>query len=190
MPDQGAWREWLREHHTEPLGVWLRLAKKGTVEPTSLTYAQALDEALCVGWIDGQVRSCDAATMFVRFTPRRRRSMWSQVNIGHIARLSAEGRMQPPGLAEVERAQADGRWDAAYRQATDEMPADLLAAIRADPAAAAMLETLTQQNRFAMTFRLNSVKRAETRERKIVQFVEMLARGETLYPQKRGLPPS
>ncbi|MEO5833129.1 MAG: YdeI/OmpD-associated family protein [Nakamurella sp.] len=190
LPDQGAWREWLLAHHTEQLGVWLRLAKKGTAEPTSLTYAQALEEALCFGWIDGQSRSCDAATMFQRFTPRRSRSMWSQRNVGYVARLAEAGRMHPAGVAEVERARADGRWDAAYRQATDEVPADLLAAIRAEPAAAAMFEILTRQNRFAMSFRLNNVKRAETRERKIVQFVEMLTRGETLHPQKRQLPPS
>lgn len=190
LPGQSAWREWLLAHHTEQLGVWLRLAKKGTVEPTSLTYAQALEEALCFGWIDGQSRSCDATTMFQRFTPRRSRSMWSQRNVGYVAQLTEAGRMHPAGVAEVERARADGRWDAAYRQATDEVPADLLAAIRAEPTAAAMFQILTQQNRFAMSFRLNNVKRTETRERKIVQFVEMLARGETLHPQKRQLPPA
>lgn len=186
--DQLAWRSWLVDHHTEQLGVWLRLARKGTLEPTSLTYAEALDEALCFGWIDGQARACDAATTFQRFTPRRARSMWSQRNVGHIARLTDEGRMQPAGLAEVERARRDGRWDAAYRQATDEAPADLLAAIRADPAAAAMWEVLTRQNRFAMSFRLNGLTRAETRERRIGEYVAMLARGETLYQQKRRPP--
>ncbi len=188
LPDQPAWHAWLLEHHHDPVGVWLRLAKKGTVHPTSLTYAQALDEALCFGWIDGQTRSCDAATMFQRFTPRRARSTWSQRNIGHIARLTEQGRMQPAGVAEVDRARADGRWDEAYRQATDELPADLVAAISAEPRAAAMVEILTQQNRFAMSFRLRAVKTAPTRERTIARFVAMLARGETLHRQKRQLP--
>ncbi|WP_111765399.1 YdeI/OmpD-associated family protein [Nakamurella deserti] len=185
LPDVAAWRDWLAAHHTEPLGVWLRLAKKGTTDPTSLTYQQALQEALCYGWIDGQARSCDAATSFQRFTPRRARSPWSQRNVDFVAALTAEGRMQPSGLAEVERAKADGRWAAAYSQASLADPPDLMAAIAEVPAAAAMYEILTKQNRFALAFRLNSLKRPETRARRIAEFVDMLARGETLYPQKR-----
>jgi uncharacterized protein YdeI (YjbR/CyaY-like superfamily) len=190
VADAAAWHEWLLEHHDDTTGVWLLLAKKGTIDPTCLTYRQAVDEALCFGWIDGQARGVDAATVRQRFTPRRSRSMWSQRNVGHIARLTEEGRMQPSGLAEVERAKADGRWNAAYRQAETEVPAELAAAISATPAAAAMFEVLTNQNRFAMVFRLQNVKRAETRTRKIAQFVDMLARRETIYPQKRPRPGS
>ena len=188
VADAAAWRHWLSENYEDQVGVWLLLAKKGTTEPTSVTYAQALQEALCFGWIDGQGRGNDAATVFQRFTPRRTRSMWSQRNVGYVAVLTEAGRMAPSGLAEVERAKADGRWDAAYRQADFEVPADLVAAIVVVPQAAEMFEVLTKQNRFAMAFRLNNVKRAETRARKIEQFVEMLVRGETIYPQKRTRP--
>jgi uncharacterized protein YdeI (YjbR/CyaY-like superfamily) len=186
--DGVAWRSWLAEHHTERNGVWLMLAKKGTTEPTSLTYAEALDEALCFGWIDGQVRGGGGGpTYYQRFTPRRSRSMWSKRNIGHIARLIDEGRLTAAGQAEVDRAKADGRWDAAYRQADNDVPADLAAAIAENPRAAAMFEILTSQNRFALCLRVQNVKRAETRARKIAEYVEMLARGETIHPQKRTL---
>ena len=168
--------------------MWLLLAKKGTTEPTSLTYAQALDEALCYGWIDGQARRSDEHTYRQRFTPRRPRSPWSARNVGHIARLLDEGRMQPPGLAEVERAKADGRWDAAYAgPATMEVPEDLATAVAANPKAQAMFDILTSQNRFGIAYRLGSLKRADTRARRIEEYVAMLARGETLYPQKRRL---
>jgi uncharacterized protein YdeI (YjbR/CyaY-like superfamily) len=188
VADAAAWRSWLAEHHAEPRGVWLLLAKKGTTEPTSLTYAQALDEALCYGWIDGQARRSDEHTYRQRFTPRRPRSPWSARNVGHIARLLDEGRMQPPGLAEVDRAKADGRWDAAYAgPATMEVPEDLATAVAANPKAQAMFDILTSQNRFGMAYRLGSLKRAETRARRIEEYVAMLARGETLYPQKRRL---
>jgi uncharacterized protein YdeI (YjbR/CyaY-like superfamily) len=188
MPDVAAWHDWLVVHHTEPLGVWLRLAKKGVTEPTSLTYLEALHEALCFGWIDGQARKCDAATSFQRFTPRRARSPWSQRNVDFVAVLTAEGRMQSAGLAEVERAKADGRWAAAYSQASLADPPDLMAAIAEVPAAAAMYEILTKQNSFALAFRLNSLKRPETRARRVAEFVDMLARGETFYPQKKQRP--
>ncbi|MEV4757324.1 YdeI/OmpD-associated family protein [Micromonospora sp. NPDC049559] len=188
MPDAEAWRAWLGEHHGASPGVWLVLAKRGTTEPTDLTYDQALDEALCHGWIDGQVRRRDEATYLQRFTPRRARSAWSARNVGIVERLTAEGRMHPAGLAEVERAKADGRWQAAYAgQAAAEVPEDLAAALAAQPRARAMFEILTSQNRYAILYRLGSAKRAETRARRLEQFVEMLARGETIYPQKRGL---
>ena len=188
VADAAAWRAWLADHHSEQRGVWLVLAKKGTTRPTSLTYAQALDEALCYGWIDGQVRQGDQHTYRQRFTPRRARSPWSARNVGHIARLQAEGRLQPPGLAEVERAKADGRWDAAYAgPAGMAVPADFAAALAAEPRAQAMFEVLTSQNRYVMSYRLGSIKRAETRARRIEEYVAMLARGETLYPQKRRL---
>jgi uncharacterized protein YdeI (YjbR/CyaY-like superfamily) len=186
--DAGAWRAWLGEHHGETAGVWLVLAKKGTVEPTSLSYDQALDEALCHGWIDGQSRRRDEATYLQRFTPRRMRSPWSARNVGLVARLVAEGRMRPPGLAEVERARSDGRWDAAYAgQANTPLPADLASALAAEPRAQAMFDILTSQNRYAILHRLDSAKRAETRARRLEKFVAMLALGQTIYPQKRGL---
>ena len=186
VADAEAWRSWLGEHHADPAGVWLRLAKKGTTEPTTLTYAQALDEALCHGWIDGQTRRHDERTYWQRFTPRRARSPWSARNTTLIERLTAEGRMQPSGHAEVERAKADGRWDAAYAgQSAMEVPVDLAEAVAARPEAQAMFDILTRQNRFALLYRLQSAKRADTRARRIEQFVEMLARRETIYPQKR-----
>ncbi len=188
VTDAGAWREWLGAHHDSSPGVWLVLAKKGTTEPTSLTYEQALDEALCHGWIDGQLRRRDEATTYQRFTHRRTRSPWSARNVARVTRLTAEGRMQPAGVAEVERAKADGRWDAAYAgQADIETPEDLAAALAAEPRAQAMFDILTSQNRFALLYRVGSAKRADTRARRIAQYVAMLARGETIYPQKRTL---
>jgi uncharacterized protein YdeI (YjbR/CyaY-like superfamily) len=188
VADAAAWRRWLRAHHKDPAGVWLVLAKQRTIDPTSLTYAQALDEALCHGWIDGQAGRRDEATYRQRFTPRRARSPWSKRNVGIIDRLRAEERMHPAGEAEVERARADGRWDAAYAgSAGIEMPADLAAALQAELRAQAMFDILTAQNRYAILYRTASAKQAQTRARRIEQFVAMLARGETIYPQKRGL---
>jgi uncharacterized protein YdeI (YjbR/CyaY-like superfamily) len=188
VADAAAWRRWLRTHHTDAAGVWLVLAKKNTTDPTSLTYSQALDEALCHGWIDGQAKTRDEASYRQRFTPRRTRSQWSRRNVGIIDRLRADGRMHPAGEAEVERAKADGRWDAAYAgSASIEMPADIAAALRAEPRAQAMFEILTSQNRYAILYRTSSAKQPETRARRIEQFVSMLARGETIYPQKRRL---
>jgi uncharacterized protein YdeI (YjbR/CyaY-like superfamily) len=188
MLDAAAWRAWLAEHHTKAEGVWLVLAKKDTTEPTSLTYVQALDEALCHGWIDGQIKRRDERTYCQRFTPRRARSQWSKRNVGHIERLRSEGRMHPAGLAAVEQAQADGRWERAYGGAGDmQVPDDLARALTAQPRAQAMFEILTSQNRFAVLYRIDSVKRADTRKRRIEQYVAMLARGETIYPQRRQL---
>ena len=184
--DAAAWRTWLAENVDEQAGVWLVLAKKGTTDPTSLSYAAALEEALCHGWIDGQARRRDEGTYVQRFTPRRRRSMWSQRNVGIVERLTAEGRMHPQGLSEVARAKADGRWEVAYAgPATAEIPADLTEALAARPEAQAMFENLTSQNRFAMLHRLGAAKRPETRARRIEQYVDMLARGETFYPQRK-----
>jgi uncharacterized protein YdeI (YjbR/CyaY-like superfamily) len=188
VADTDAWRAWLRAHHGDDVGVELVLAKKGTTEPTSLTYDQALDEALCHGWIDGQVRRRDERTYRQRFTPRRARSQWSERNVGIVERLLAEGRMQPAGLAAVERAKADGRWEAAYPgQKTIEMPDDLAEALAADPRASANFELLSSQNRYAVLYRIHSAKRSDTRARRIESFVAMLARGETPHPQKRAL---
>jgi uncharacterized protein YdeI (YjbR/CyaY-like superfamily) len=183
--DAAAWRAWLEKRHDDPAGVWLILAKKGTEKPTSLTYDQALEEALCHGWIDGQVSRRDEATYRQRFTPRRRRSAWSKRNTGIAERLLAEGRMHPAGVAEMERAKGDGRWDAAYAgPAGIEVPPDLAEALAASPKAQSMFETLSSQNRYAVLYRITTAKRAETRARKIEEFVSMLARGETIHPQK------
>ena len=189
VPDAGAWRDWLALHHTEAAGVWLRLARKGTTSPTSLVYDEALRAALCFGWIDGQVKAHDAATYRQRFTPRRARSPWSARNVGIVAELDAAGLMTPAGLAEVERAKADGRWAAAYAgSAAATVPDDLAAALDGEPAARAMFDVLTKQNRYAVIWRIEQAKRPETRARRIEQFVAMLARGETVHPQRRGKP--
>jgi uncharacterized protein YdeI (YjbR/CyaY-like superfamily) len=188
LPDVAAWRTWLGVHDEDQIGVELVLAKKGTNEPTELTYDQALDEALCHGWIDGQVRRRDERTYRQRFTPRRARSQWSERNVGIVERLLAEGRMQPAALATVERAKTDGRWEAAYPgQASIEVPADLLAALAAEPSAQANFELLSSQNRYSVLHRIHSAKRSDTRARRIAGFVAMLARGETVHPQKRPL---
>lgn len=188
IADAAAWRAWLLENHASRTGVWLVLAKKGTTQPTRLPYAEALDEALCHGWIDGQAQRRDEATYRQRFTPRRRRSPWSERNVGIVARLVAEGRMHPAGTAEVERAQADGRWDMAYAgPATIGIPDDLAVALAAEPRAQAMFDILTSQNRYAVLYRVTGAKRPETRARRIEQFVTMLAGGRTVYPQRRTL---
>ena len=163
-------------------GIRLQLRKKSSTKPGML-YAEALDVALCWGWIDGQKGSLDEDYFFNGFSPRRARSPWSQVNRDHIERLTNEGRMQPSGQAEVDRAKNDGRWDAAYRQSTAEVPADLQLALDASPEAALRFAALSSQNRFAILFRIGNVKRAETRARKIAEFVAMLERDETVYPR-------
>jgi uncharacterized protein YdeI (YjbR/CyaY-like superfamily) len=186
VADVAAWQRWLADHAEESNEVWLGLAKKGTTEPTSLTYDEALDEALCHGWIDGQVRRLDERIYRQRFTPRRARSPWSKRNVGIVQRLADEGRMHPAGEAAVERAKADGRWERAYHgQATIEVPPDLAAALKAEPAAQAMFDVLSSQNRYSVLLRIEAAKRPDTRVRRIEQFVAMLARGETLHPQRR-----
>jgi uncharacterized protein YdeI (YjbR/CyaY-like superfamily) len=188
VPDADAWHAWLSEHHQANDGIWLVLAKKNVTTPTSLSYDQALDEALCHGWIDGQRMGRDDHTFLQRFTPRRARSIWSKRNVGIIARLESEGRMVPAGREQVERAKADGRWEAAYGGSRElEVPADLAEALAAEPRAQAMFDILTSANRFAVVYRVTSPKRPETRARRIAQLVEQLARGETIYPQKRTL---
>ena len=185
LPDAAAWRAWLEKHHASVPAVWLVLTKKGGTV-TSLDYAGALDEALCFGWIDGQMRRRDDQTSFQRFTPRGPRSRWSARNVDHVERLTAAGRMTPAGLAAVEAAKADGRWDAAYAgSATAETPPDLLAALAANPAAQAMFDVLTSQNRYALYHRLTALKTEAARARRVEEYVAMLARGETIYPQKR-----
>ena len=184
--DVADWRKWLAKHHADSNGVRLVLAKKGGNSPTQLTYAQAVDEALSHGWIDGQGGKRDDTTWLVRFTPRRKRSPWSKRNTGIVERLIAEGRMHAAGLAEVERAKSDGRWESAYAGSRDiEVPEDLTAALAADPAAKAMFATLSAVNRYAVLYRIHAAKRPETRARRIDQFVAMLARGETVYAQRQ-----
>jgi uncharacterized protein YdeI (YjbR/CyaY-like superfamily) len=172
-----AWIEANRDHE----GIRVQLRKKSSTKPGML-YSEALDVALCHGWIDGQKGSIDDDYFFNGFSPRRARSPWSQVNREHVARLIEQGRMTPHGLAEVDRAKADGRWDAAYRQKDAEAPADLQLALDASPAASTAFAALNSQNRFAILFRIGNVRRAETRARKISEFVAMLERGDVLYP--------
>ncbi|GAA0558793.1 YdeI/OmpD-associated family protein [Paractinoplanes ferrugineus] len=182
--DAEALRTWLTANSATSPGVWLALTRKGGTV-TTLTWQQAVDEGLCFGWIDGQARKRDEESSWIRFTPRRPTSPWSQRNVAHVARLEEAGRMLPSGRAAVDAAKADGRWAAAYAPPSEaQTPPDLLAAIAAVPAAQAMYDVLTKTNRFALIYRVNSVKRAETRARKIVEFVAMLARHETFYPQK------
>ncbi len=177
------WERWLAEHFARTEGVRLRLRRKNGALP-GISYPEALDAALCFGWIDGQVGALDENFHLQLFSPRRPRSMWSQINRDHVARLIAEGRMQAPGLAAVDAAKADGRWDAAYRQSDSTVPDDLRLALDASPTAAAFFLTLSSQNRFAILFRIGNVKRQETRTRKIAQYLAMLEHGETIYPQK------
>lgn len=166
-----------------PDGVRLRLRKKASMRP-GITYPEALDSALCFGWVDGQLSSLDGDYHLQVFTPRRPRSPWSQRNRDHVARLTAAGRMRPAGLAEVERARADGRWDAAYRQKDAPVPPDLQTALDASAKAAAAFAGLSAQNRFAILFRVGNAKRATTREARIATFIAMLERDETLHPQR------
>ncbi|MCU1547061.1 MAG: hypothetical protein JWO29_12 [Arthrobacter sp.] len=185
VPDAAAWRAWLERHHAASPGVWLVLHKKGG-SVTKLDYGAALDEALCFGWIDGQVRRRDEESYVQRMTRRGPKSLWSARNVGHIERLEAAGRLTAAGRAPVQRAKADGRWEAAYSgAATAEVPADLAAAIAAEPRAQAMFEVLSSVNRYALIFRTNAVRQASTRERKIAGFVQMLARHQTPYPQAK-----
>jgi uncharacterized protein YdeI (YjbR/CyaY-like superfamily) len=187
VADAVAWREWLGDHHAESKGVWLVLAKKGTNDPTSLSYDEALDDAICFGWIDGQLRGRDAATFRRRFTPRQSRSAWSQRNVTIAEKLTGAGRMHAAGEVEVQRAKEDGRWKAAYAgQATSEVPDDLARALAANPLAQAKFQELTSANRYAILYRIENAKKLDTRFRRIEKFVEMLARGETIHPQRPG----
>lgn len=188
LGSQAEWRAWLDANEDSSDGIWLVLAKKGTTDPTTLTYDQAVDEALCSGWIDGQRRRRDDATSLQRMTPRRQRSIWSQVNVQKVERLAQAGRMRPRGLAEVERARADGRLAVAYAgPATMEVPDELQAALDADPKAAAMFAILNSRNRYAILHRVATAKKPETRTRRVTRYVDELGAGKTPYPQKRTL---
>ena len=175
------WETWLEEHHDEDGGVLIKLAKKGT-GLASVTYAEAVEVALCFGWIDGQTRRFDESYWLQKFTPRRARSKWSKINRERATRLAEEGLIRPSGLREIERAKADGRWEAAYaspKEAT--VPDDLQAALDANEAARAFFATLSGQNRYSILHRVQDAKRAETRARRIEQFVTMLSEGRTLH---------
>lgn len=173
------WEAWL-DSGPDPTGVRLRLRKKASTRP-GITYAEALDVALCFGWIDGQSQSLDADYYLQSFTPRRPQSMWSKVNVGHVTRLIQEGRMRPQGQLEIDRAKADGRWDSAYRQRDGDLPEELQEALNADPEIARAFASQSAQNRFAMAFRVANLKRPASRAARVATYVDMLKRGETLH---------
>ena len=182
---EAAFAAWMKANHASESEVWLKIHKKGSGRPT-VTTAQALDIALCWGWIDGIRKSFDERSFLQRYTPRRPRSIWSQINRDHVARLTAAGRMTPHGQREVDAAKADGRWDAAYapiRQTSEAtVPEDLRAAIEASAAARRTFRTLDRRNLFALAFRTNHMKTPAGRAKKIAALVAMLARGETIIP--------
>jgi uncharacterized protein YdeI (YjbR/CyaY-like superfamily) len=184
---EAAFQRWLRKNHARETEVWLRIYKKNSGVP-SITPAEALDVVLCWGWIDGIRKSFDQASFLQRYTPRREKSIWSQINRDHVARLTAAGRMTPHGQRQVDAAKADGRWDAAYasqRSASkDSIPDDLRSAIEASPRARKTFRTLGRRNLFALTFRTNNMKTAAGRAKKIAALVAMLERGETIFPER------
>lgn len=178
---EAAWEGWLEQNHASSPGLWLKIAKKGSGYE-SVDYAGALDVALCFGWIDGQKNKFDDEYWLQKFTPRRPRSKWSKINREKVERLIAEGRMREAGLAEIEAAKADGRWDAAYEsQSKITVPDDLQAALDANPEAKAFFDTLNSANRYAILYRVDEAKRPETRQRRIDNFIDMLNKGEKLY---------
>jgi uncharacterized protein YdeI (YjbR/CyaY-like superfamily) len=180
--DREAWREWLAAEHARVPGIWIRFPRGGRGE-SSLTHREALEDAIAFGWIDGQRRRLDDRHWLQRFTPRTVRSRWSVINRRTALALIERGAMQPAGLREVERAQADGRWDAAYEgQARMAVPDDLAAALAARPEARARFDGLDSRNRYAILYRVQDAKRPETRARRIAGFVDMLERGDTIYP--------
>ncbi len=182
FPDDAAWERWLEENHDSSPGIWMRIAKKSS-RHTSARYPEVLDAALCFGWIDGQRAPQDEDYFLQRFTPRGARSRWSQINREKAERLSTQGRMRPAGLAEIEAAKEDGRWEAAYApQSTATVPEDFQRALDGNPKANAFFQTLRGQNRYSFIYRINDAKRPETRARRIETFVKMLADGETFYP--------
>ena len=181
--------KWLGKNHDKADEAWIKIHKVGS-GLTSITPREAIDVALCWGWIDGIRKGFDDKSFLQRYTPRTRKSVWSQINVDNVARLIEEGRMTSRGLRGVEAAKADGRWDRAYRVKGNKIPADLQAAIDAEPKARRMFETLSAQNRFALAFRTRNMKTEAGRRRKIESFVDMLKRGETIYPQKGVTSPS
>lgn len=180
FPSQGAWEAWLAENHEDSAGVWLKIAKKGAGAET-VSYPEAVEIALCFGWIDGQKGALDETYWVQRFTPRKPRSRWSKINREKADELIAAGRMRPAGLREVDKAKSDGRWDAAYHgQRTMTVPPDLELALASNDAARAFFATLNSANRYAILYRIQDAKRPETRARRIEKFVALLAEGKTL----------
>jgi uncharacterized protein YdeI (YjbR/CyaY-like superfamily) len=180
IPDQAGWRAWLKDNHETAPGAWLKFAKRASPERT-VTYAEAVEEALCFGWIDGQARGLDEHFYLQRFTPRRRRSAWSQINRDKATRLIESGRMSPAGLAQVDAAKADGRWDNAYQSpSAATVPEDFQRALDANPQAREFFATLTGSARYAFLYRLHRVRKPENRARRIAGYIELLAEGRTL----------
>ena len=178
---KAAWEAWLGKHHEASPGLWLELAKKGS-GLTSVSYAEAVEVALCYGWIDGQAASTDAKRFRQRFTPRRTRSKWSRINCAAVERLHAEGRLAPAGVRQMEAAKHDGRWDAAYASPRSmTVPDDFQAELDARPNARRFFEQLDSRNRYAILYRLHDAKKPETRQRRLEKFVSMLEAGETLH---------
>ena len=181
-----AFEAWLKKNHATCDGVWLKIGKRGASEIT-VTYPEAVEIALCWGWIDGLKKGLDEQHFLQRFTPRRARSIWSKINVDKAQALIEAGRMQPPGYAQVEAAKADGRWAQAYDGArTSTVPEDLAAALEAAPKAKAFFATIDAANRYAVLWRIQTAVKAETRARRIAQLVEMLAKGKTIHPAKPG----
>lgn len=177
--------DWLEKNHDKADEVWIKMHKAGSGLP-SITPKEAIDAELCWGWVDGIRKGLDDKSFLQRYCPRRPKSVWSQINRDNVERLTKAGLMRPPGQAEVDKAKADGRWDAAYSVSKTEVPEDLLAAIESEPEAAEFYQTLSAQNRFALTFRTINMKTEAGRKKKIADFVAMLKRKETIYPQGKG----
>jgi uncharacterized protein YdeI (YjbR/CyaY-like superfamily) len=182
--DAGAFYKWLGKNHDKADELWIKIHKKAS-GLKSITHVEAIDVVLCWGWIDGIRKGFDDKSFLQRYTPRGKKSVWSRINVDNVARLIEEGRMTEHGLAQVEAAKADGRWQRAYASVREmTLPDDLLAAIDAEPKAKETLGTLSSQNRFALAFRVHNMKTEAGRRKKIAEFVAMLKRGETIYPQK------
>jgi uncharacterized protein YdeI (YjbR/CyaY-like superfamily) len=179
--DQNQWHDWLAKNYAQTEGVWLKFAKKASGQ-TSVAYKEALDEALCYGWIDTQVRKYDDSYYLQKFTPRRPNSVWSKVNVDKVARLTSEGKMQPSGLAAIEQAKQNGRWEQAYDSFSKmEVPADFQVALDAKPKAKAFYETLNRTNTYAILWRIQTAKKPETRKNRIEKLISMLENGEKLH---------
>jgi uncharacterized protein YdeI (YjbR/CyaY-like superfamily) len=182
--NEKSFESWLKQHHATSPGIWLQIAKRHADE-ASVTYLEAVESALCWGWIDGQKKGLDDQYFLQRFTPRRTRSVWSKINVEKVEALIKEGRMQAPGLAQVEAAKIDGRWDRAYDGArSSKVPDDLIEALHASPTAKAFFSETDATNRYAILWRIQTAVKAETRARRIAKFVEMLACGEAVHVSK------
>lgn len=183
FPDADSFYRWLAQNHAGETEIWIKIHKVGSGLP-SISPLEAIDVVLCWGWIDAIRKGLDKTSYLQRYTPRSRKSIWSQINVDNVARLIEEGRMTEHGLREVDAAKADGRWARAYRGSKNlTIPEDLQSAIDAEPAARAMFDSLSSQNRFALVFRIHNLKTEAGRKKKIADFVAMLKRGETIYPQ-------